>query len=158
MITIGCWPRNNEKVTSQVMLMRASRLPRKPVVAIVDDYEAVRESLSDLLQVIGLSCRLFDSATSFLAAFAPGRFDCLITDVRMPGLSGVELCERLNALGSSMPVIIITSSIDERERARALEGGAFAWLTKPVGDDTILAYLSSALGCDALCGDEGRRE
>jgi len=145
-------------MTNQVVLTRASSLPGKPVVAIVDDCEAVRESLADLLQVIGLSCRLFDGAASFLADFAPGRFDCLITDVRMPGLSGVELCERLNAVGSLMPIIIITSSDDERERIRALEVGVLAWLTKPVSDDTILAHLSLALGHDAFCGEGGGRE
>jgi FixJ family two-component response regulator len=105
----------------------------------------VREALSDLLAVLDMSCRTFDRAESFLASYTPGRFDCLITDVSMPGMSGLELQQRLRALGSSMPVIIITSTTDPTTRVRALEGGAHAFLVKPVHDDHLIRHLESAL-------------
>ena len=108
----------------------------------------MREALSDLLAVLNLSSRTFDRAESFLAEYAPGQFECLITDVRMPGISGLELQQRLRALGSSMPVIIITSATDPRTRARALEGGALAFLAKPVSDDVLIRHLKSALDWD----------
>jgi FixJ family two-component response regulator len=120
-------------------------LPKAPVVAIIDDDEAVREALSDLLQVLDLSCRTFDRAEAFMAEFVPGRFDCLITDVSMPGRSGLELQERLRSLGSSIPVIIITADTNPATRARALRGGAHAFLTKPVNDDVLFQQLHSAL-------------
>ena len=119
--------------------------PRTPIVAVVDDDEAVREALSDLLLVMGLACRTFDRAESFMADYRPDRFDCLITDVSMPGRSGLELQERLRELGSSMPVIIITADTNPATHARALSGGAVACLTKPVSDDLLFRHLESAL-------------
>ena len=123
-------------------------MPKNPLVAIVDDDEAVREALSDLLLLVGLPCRLFDRASAFLADYAPGRFGCLVTDVRMPGMSGLELQACLCALGSSLPVIIITSIDDEDARLRALERGAYAWLAKPVANDELVLHLRSAMGFD----------
>lgn len=120
-------------------------MSRTPVSAIVDDDEAVREALCDLLQVEGLRARTFASAAAFLADDMAGDFDCLITDVRMPEIDGLELQERLRATGSSMPVIFVTSSTDEAMRARALLGGAAAWLTKPVADEALLRELRRAL-------------
>ena len=120
-------------------------MSKTPTVAIVEDDEAVREALSDLLQVLNLSYRAFDRADSFLAEYVPGQFDCLITDVRMSGISGLELQQRLRALGSSMPIIIVTSATDPMTRARALEGGAHAFLTKPVSNDVLIHHLKSAL-------------
>ena len=75
-----------------------------PVIAVVDDEEAIRDALSDLLLVMGYTCHVFDRAETFLAADTPDRFDCLITDIRMPGISGLELLQRLKAQGSTMPV------------------------------------------------------
>jgi len=119
--------------------------PKTPIVAVVDDDEAVREALSDLLLVLGLACRTFDRAEAFMAEYVPDHFDCLITDVSMPGRSGLELQERLRELGSSMPVIIITADTSPATRARALGGGALAYLTKPVNDDVLFRHLESAL-------------
>jgi two-component system, LuxR family, response regulator FixJ len=127
-----------------------------PVVAIVEDDDAVREALSDLLAVLNVSYRSFDRAASFLSAYAPGQFDCLITDMSMPGLSGLALLQRLRALGSSMPVIIITAAIDPTTRARALEGGVHAFLTKPVNDDDLIRYLKSALNRESMPGSNGQ--
>ena len=129
--------------------------PRTPIVAVVDDDEAVREALSDLLLVLGLACRTFDRAEAFMSVCGPDHFDCLITDVSMPGRSGLELQERLRELGSPMPVIIITADTSPATRARALTGGALACLTKPVSDDVLLYLLKSALKpTDGSCDDD----
>ncbi|MDR6288389.1 MULTISPECIES: response regulator transcription factor [Inquilinus] len=133
--------------------MKAIRLSKVPVIAIVDDDEAMRDALSELLQVMGFSCSAFDGAAAFLAHHAPGRFDCLITDVRMPGMDGIDLHRRLRALGSTLPVVIITSAPDPATRARALDGGACAYLAKPVDDSALLDHLRSVLG-----HDDGRDE
>jgi FixJ family two-component response regulator len=125
-----------------------------PIVAIVDDDKAMREAIFDLLQVEGLSARTFDSAAAFLADYAPDRFDCLITDVRMPGIDGLELQQKLRTLGSTMPVIVMTSSTDEATRVRALDGGATAYFTKPVADEVLLSQLRAALEGNAAPDDK----
>ena len=127
-----------------------------PVVAVVDDDEAVRDALSDLLLVLGLACQTFDRAEAFMAEYAPDHFDCLITDVSMPGRSGLELQERLRELGSSMPVIVITADTSPATRARALSGGALACLIKPVNDDVLFRHLRSALNCAGSSRDDDR--
>ena len=121
-------------------------MSKPPVIAIVDDDDAVREALCDLLQVEGLSARAFESGTAFLRDSTASDCDCLVTDVRMPEIDGIELQCRLRALGLSMPVIFITSSDDRLTRARALECGAVAWFTKPVADEALLGALRKALG------------
>jgi two-component system, LuxR family, response regulator FixJ len=123
------------------------RFSKASLIAIVDDDEAVREALSDLLLVLDVACCTFDRAEAFMAEFEPGRFDCLITDVRMPGRSGLELQERLRELGSSMPVIFITADTNPTTHARALRGGAYACLSKPVNDEELFHLLQDALNC-----------
>jgi FixJ family two-component response regulator len=134
--------------------MKADRLSKVPVIAIVDDDEAMRDALSELVQVMGFSTEAFDGAAAFLAGLAPGRFDCLITDVRMPGMDGIDLQRRLRALGSTMPVVMITSAPDPAGRARALQDGACAYLAKPVDDNALLSHLRSALGRDEEPGGQ----
>jgi two-component system, LuxR family, response regulator FixJ len=80
-----------------------------------------------------------------MADYVPGRFDCLITDVSMPGRSGLDLLQHLRRIGSSMPVIIVTADTSPTTRSRAIRGGAHAYLTKPVGSETLLRHLQSAL-------------
>jgi two-component system, LuxR family, response regulator FixJ len=116
-----------------------------PVIAVVDDDEDIRDALSDLLLAMGYTCQVFDRAETFLAADAPGQFDCLITDIRMPGISGLDLLQRLKAAESIMPVIVVTSLINPLTRRQALESGAHAYLTKPVTDDVLLQSLKTAL-------------
>lgn len=108
----------------------------------------MREALIDLLEVAGLSARSFDGAAAFLAAHATSDFDLLVSDIRMPGMGGLELQERLRAQGSSIPVIFVTSASDSQTRLRAREGGAFAYLTKPVSDDLLLGRIHAALNLD----------
>ena len=80
-----------------------------------------------------------------MAEYMPGSFDCLITDVSMPGRSGLELLERLRNLGSTIPVIIVTADASPATRARAAKSGAHAFLTKPVNSDELVLHLRSAL-------------
>ena len=116
---------------------------KAPLVAIVDDDDDMRDALSDLLLVLGLSSRTFDRAEALLAEYQPGLFDCIITDLRMPGIGGLELLRRLKR---SVPVIVITSDTSPRTRSQALEDGAHAYLTKPVEDHVLLDHLRSAVG------------
>lgn len=123
-------------------------MPKTPLVAIVDDDEAIRDALCDLLMVTGIACRTFENVTAFLNNHAPAEVDCLITDIRMPGMSGLDLLERMRSGGSDLPVIVLTSVLDAGARARAFDLGAQAWLTKPVADETLLDQLRSAIGDD----------
>jgi FixJ family two-component response regulator len=123
-----------------------SRLPEPPLIAIVDDDEAVREALSDLLEVEGLLTRTFGSAVAFLAFETHGDFDCVISDVRMPELDGLDLLQRLRACGASMPVIFINASTHEETRGRAMRDGAAGWFTKPVAEEALLGALDAVLG------------
>jgi FixJ family two-component response regulator len=120
------------------------------LVAIVDDDDDVREALSDMLLSVGVSCRAYDRAEALLATYEPGIFGCVITDVRMPGMSGFDLLRQLRRIDDSVPVMIITSDASPETRAQALAGGAHACLAKPVAHNTLLAHLQSALGRDDL--------
>jgi FixJ family two-component response regulator len=93
-----------------------------------------------------------------MAEFVPGRFDCLITDVSMPGRSGLELQERLRGLGSSIPVIIVTADTSQATRSRALSGGAYAFLTKPLNDNVLFRLLQSALNLSGRSRDGDRED
>lgn len=81
-----------------------------------------------------------------MAEYVPGEFDCLITDVSMPGRSGIELLQRLRSLGSRMPVIFVTADTRPATRSHAISSGAHAFLTKPVSSETLFQHLQSALG------------
>lgn len=132
---------------------KSSRVPclsDVPFIAIVDDDDAVREALFDLLQVEGLSARTFANGAALLADEAADTFDCIVTDVRMPKINGLELQRRLRARGSSVPIIFITSSVEDTTRVQALLAGAAAWFTKPVADDALLDALWTALGRDEI--------
>jgi two-component system, LuxR family, response regulator FixJ len=93
-----------------------------------------------------------------MAEYVPGMFDCLISDVSMPGRTGLELQERLRSLGSSIPVIIITADTNPATRSRALRGGAHAFLTKPVNDNELFQHLQSALNLSGRSRDGDREE
>ncbi|WP_247594841.1 response regulator [Sphingopyxis sp. PAMC25046] len=124
-------------------------MSEKYCIAIVDDDEAIRDALSDLMMVSGFACIAFDGAAAFLAGRADHDFSCLVTDMRMPGMSGIELLAHLHDSGASLPVVVLTSVLDDTTRARALALGAHAWLTKPVADDRLLAAIASAVEADA---------
>ncbi len=88
-----------------------------------------------------------------MAEYVPGRFDCLITDVSMPGHSGLDLLQRLRSIGSSIPVIVVTADTNPTTRLRAIGGGAHAYLTKPASSEALLSHLQFALGWAAPSSD-----
>jgi FixJ family two-component response regulator len=117
-----------------------------PLVSIVDDDESVRESLRGLIRSIGLRVETFASAEAFSGSEQVGKTDCLILDVRMPGMSGLELQRELAAGERDIPIIFITAhGSDESVRARALRDGAVAYLSKPFSEDALLAAVGAAL-------------
>ena len=117
-----------------------------PLIAIVDDDAAMREALGAILQVAGLSSRAYPSPAEFLDDYSQGRFGLVLTDLKMPGMSGFELLDELRALGTAPPAIIVTSSDGIGIRARAIECGAIACLTKPIKDDVLVGLALAVLG------------
>jgi|SRR5580658_3308540 FixJ family two-component response regulator len=114
-------------------------------VAIVDDDDSVRGTLQGLLRVAGFSSRAFDSAEAFLGSDHHRDTACLITDIRMPGMSGLELQARLNAEQCRIPTIFITAHGDEEMRFRALRAGAVEFLPKPFDDEVLIESVRVAL-------------
>lgn len=137
-------------------LLGTSLLLRNQVVAIVDDDRPVREAVADLLQVEGYPARTFEDGKSLLADAELAQVACVITDVRMPGMNGLELQRRLRSRAPSLPIIFITSSVEEALQARAIAEGAMAWLSKPVSDAELLANVRSALGDPDQSSDAAR--
>ena len=117
----------------------------EPVVHVIDDDEAARQSLAFLLDCAGLSVRSYESAVEFLEAVPTMEHGCIITDVRMPEMSGVELISRLKALAVADPVIVITGHADVPLAIQAMKAGVADFLEKPFSDDAILGAVRSAL-------------
>jgi two-component system response regulator FixJ len=120
-------------------------MPDDKVVHVIDDDDAVRDSLAFLLKTAGLAVATHESAVAFLAALpqiAPG---CIVTDIRMPGLSGIELIKRLAADGIRLPVIVITGHGDVPLAVEAMKLGAVDFLEKPFDEDNLLGAVRSAL-------------
>jgi FixJ family two-component response regulator len=116
-----------------------------PTISIVDDDESVREALKSLLESVGYSTKVFASAEEFLRSNNHQETQCLILDIRMPGMSGLELQRRLVAAGFRIPIIFITAHADEEGRAPALREGAVAFLRKPFSEEALLSAVQSAL-------------
>lgn len=125
---------------------RAAIVTDIPIIAIVDDDEGIREALDDLVKSCGYDSRLFASAEEFLAYQPDAPIDCMLVDVKMPGLSGIDLQRELNLRDSRPPMIFMTSYRDDRTRNAAMDGGAHAFLGKPVNIDQLIGSLRSALG------------
>jgi FixJ family two-component response regulator len=118
-----------------------------PLVAVVDDDDSVRESLGGLFRSVGYAARGFASADAFLQSDDLTKTDCVILDVRMPGMSGLELQRRLVASHPDVPVIFMTAHDDARARSQALSGGAVDYLIKPFSEEALLDAVRAALGC-----------
>src|SRR5689334_22442011 len=114
-------------------------------VSVVDDDESVRESLPDLLKEFGFEASTFSSAQEFLASGCVNRTGCLILDVAMPGMTGLDLQRELQLRGHTIPIIFITAQTDMAVRARALEQGAVGLLLKPFNDTDLLTAVQAAL-------------
>ena len=125
-----------------------------PLVHVVDDDAAVRNSLNLLLESAGMSVRTYNSATAFLAAMPTLGPGCVLTDVRMPGLDGLELQRRLAGFGARLPVIVMTGHGDVPIAVEALKVGAADFLEKPFDDAQLLAAVTSALAASQQKRDE----
>ena len=121
---------------------------RSPVVFIVDDDEAVRSSLRLLLKSVGLVPNAVGSAREFLDKYDPAQPGCLVLDVRMPEMSGLELQEQLNRMGAVIPVIFITGHGDVPMAVEAMQAGAFDFVQKPFRDQDLIDRIQRALEKD----------
>jgi two-component system response regulator FixJ len=115
-----------------------------PVVHVIDDDEAVRQSLAFLLASSGLPVRLYESAMAFLDALTALQPGCVLTDVRMPGMSGLDLQRELTARRITLPVIIMTGHGDVQLAVEAMKAGAVDFIEKPFSDETILSAIRAA--------------
>jgi FixJ family two-component response regulator len=132
-------------------------MPERPVISIIDDDPSVRQATDGLLRSLGYRSATFASAEDFLRSDRLRDTSCLITDVQMPGLSGVELQGLLNARGSRMPIIFITAFPEERIRRCVLEAGAIGFLSKPFEEATLIEHLETALATDRNEAVSGRK-
>ena len=120
-------------------------MKNRPLIAVVDDDQSVREALGNFISSVGCGVKLFDSAEAFLDSDAPANTDCAVLDLRLPGISGIELQRKLAADGQSIPAIIITANGNEKAQAEAVAAGAIAFLKKPFKEEVLLAAIESAL-------------
>jgi FixJ family two-component response regulator len=116
-----------------------------PVIVIIDDDESFRRATTSFVRSLGYGTTSYDSAEAFLKSDHISDADCLITDVQMPGMTGIELQDRLIAQGHSLPVIFITAFPEMRARAQALAAGAVGFLAKPFDDHNLISCLNEAL-------------
>ena len=117
----------------------------RPLLSVVDDDEMLRESLPDLLRELGFAARAFSSGQEFLSSDDVDETRCLILDVAMPGMSGLEVQEELKRRGQAIPVIFITGQKDEEIRKQAFSQGAVKFLYKPFSDSALLEAVNAAL-------------
>jgi len=128
--------RNTQEATS----------PKTPRVSIVDDDESVREAINSLLRSVGLQVQVFASAEEFLNSGYQHHAGCLILDVRMPGMNGLQLQEQLVSVECDIPIIFITAHVsDTQARSRALQSGAVDFLIKPFSEEALLNDVYTAL-------------
>jgi FixJ family two-component response regulator len=118
---------------------------RPKLLAIVDDDESVRSALQGLMKAAGLPTQTFATAEDFLNSGVQRQTACLIADIRMPGMSGLELQERLNAERCRIPIIFITAHGDAKMRLQAMRAGAVEFLAKPFDDEVLLDSIRAAL-------------
>jgi FixJ family two-component response regulator len=120
-------------------------VPHTPVIAIVDDDESFLQATISFVRSLGYSAAAFPSADAFLNSNAVENTDCLITDLQMPGMSGIELQNYLLAQGNRVPVIFVTAFPETEARGDALRAGAVGFLGKPFGDENLISCLNKAL-------------
>jgi FixJ family two-component response regulator len=127
------------------------QIPRNnSTISIVDDDEIAREATADLLSSLGFQPVTFDCAETFLQSAEADHTSCLITDLQMPGLNGLELQTRLIATGREIPIIFVTAYWQKRDRQQALNAGAVAFLSKPYLEESLLESLQVALKSNVI--------
>jgi FixJ family two-component response regulator len=130
-------------------------LAKTALIAIVDDDHSVREALTSLVRSLGYNAMAFECAEDLLKSTRLRRMSCLIADVQMPRMTGLELHNRLVTSGEAVPTVLITAFPDERTRKRALQAGVVGYLTKPFSEDELLACIRSTLGDPEAGGQQG---
>jgi two-component system response regulator FixJ len=124
-------------------------MKKNPIIMVVDDDSGVRNAMRFLLKSVGLESALYASAQEFLAAYQPAQPGCLVLDIRMPGMSGLELQQQLNLRGAVIPVIFMTGHGDIPMAVEAMQHGAFDFLQKPFRDQDLLDRIQRAIARDA---------
>jgi two-component system response regulator FixJ len=132
-----------------------STMQPDPVIYLIDDDDAVRQSLEFLLKTAGITVRGFESAKAFLEVLPQIRSGCIITDVRMPEITGIELLQKIKSLNPELPVIVVTGHGDISLAVEAMKIGAVDFLEKPFDDALLLTAVRAALSRDA---DTGKRK
>lgn len=117
----------------------------KPLVAIVDDDRSIRNATRDLLRAAGFATATFEDAKSFLPSASRALAACLVADMRMPGMTGLELYEHLVASGDGIPTVLITAHPNELTQSRACQAGVTCYLSKPFAPDDLLGCVRAAL-------------
>ena len=120
-------------------------MAEKPLVAIVDDDESIRNATRDLLRAAGFSTATFEDAESFLGSASRASASCVVADIRMPGMTGLELYQTLVASGDGIPTVIITAHPEEVTHSRAREAGITCYLSKPFAPDELVECVRVAL-------------
>ena len=120
-------------------------MPNGPLVAIVDDDKSIRNATQNLLRAAGFSTAAFEDAESFLGSASRASASCVVADMRMPGMTGLELYQELLAAGHAIPTVIITAHPEELTQARAREAGITCYLIKPFAPDELLECVGEAL-------------
>lgn len=128
-----------------------------PSVHVIDDNSAVRDAIRWLIEQVGFTAQIFASAAEFLEAYHEDMAGCIVLDIRMPGMSGLDLQQKLVEMGATLPIIIITGHGDVPVTVRAMKAGAFEFLQKPFSDQALLDSISAAMkGHAALVADRQR--
>lgn len=120
-------------------------MPDKPIISIVDDDDSARQGTMDLVKSMGFVAVAFPRAVDFLRSTYLSNTSCLIADVQIPGMTGIELYTRLLKLGKAIPTILITASPDDEDRARTKQAGVICYLVKPYDPADLLAGLQAAI-------------
>jgi FixJ family two-component response regulator len=120
-------------------------MPKRKLISLVEDDQPFRESMQKLMRALGYTVEAFPSAAKFLESPILANTDCLVTDINMPGMTGVELHRHLVDAGYAIPTILVTAYPDEIDRNRALNNGVVCYLSKPVDDYQLERCLRSAL-------------
>jgi FixJ family two-component response regulator len=121
-------------------------MPKQTLLSIIDDDESIRRAIQGLVKSVGFSAAVFECAEEFLVSQDLPRTACLITDMQMPGMSGLDLHHQLVASGRRIPLILITAYPNDATRVSALRAGVLAYLVKPFNDDDLLEFIDTALG------------
>jgi FixJ family two-component response regulator len=140
------WPQGDDARAGAVLAVpRRNVLTTVPVISVIDDDASIRAAINNLLRSLGYIVHVFPSAEAFLQSAQLDISWCVIADVRMPGMSGVELQSRLRGEGNRVPFVFITAVPEESVRARAFEDGAICFLTKPFDEEHLISCLGRAV-------------